>query len=102
VLRGRFPKHVPFVVASATLPEHILDDVRRKLWLSESAKMVAVTNAHPNVALSVRPMQFNNYSTADLHFLIPSGASKVDDIAITLVYCNKQITCEDAVDRLCA
>jgi superfamily II DNA helicase RecQ len=100
VLRGRFPKHVPFVVASATLPEHILDDVRRKLRLSESAKLVRVTNARPNVALSVRPMQFDNYSMADLRFLIPSGASKADDIAITLVYCNKRIACEDAVDRL--
>jgi superfamily II DNA helicase RecQ len=53
VLRGRFSRHVPFVVASATLPEHILDDVRRKLQLSQTAKLVQVTNSRPNVALSV-------------------------------------------------
>ncbi|KAJ7309319.1 hypothetical protein DFH08DRAFT_626502, partial [Mycena albidolilacea] len=27
VLRGRIPSNVPFVAASATLPEYILDDV---------------------------------------------------------------------------
>lgn len=45
-------------------------------------------------------MQFDNYSLADLRFLIPPGALKADDIAITLVYCNQQITCEDAMDKL--
>jgi len=34
LLRGRFPKHIPFVVASATLPDHILDNIRVKLGLS--------------------------------------------------------------------
>jgi superfamily II DNA helicase RecQ len=87
-------------VASATLPEHILDDVRQKLQLSASAKMVQLTNARPNVALSVRSMRFDNYSMADLRFLIPSGASKPDDIDISLVYCNRRTVCEDAVDRL--
>ena len=100
VLRGRFPRHIPFVIASATLPEHILDDVRRKLQLSQSAKLVQVSNARPNVALSVRSMRFDNYSMADLRFVIPLGVSKPEDIPITLIYCNKRITCEDAVDRL--
>jgi superfamily II DNA helicase RecQ len=27
VLRGRFPSNVPFIIASATLPDHILDDI---------------------------------------------------------------------------
>jgi hypothetical protein len=87
-------------VVSETLPEHILDDIWCKLQLSESAKLVEVTNAHPNVALSIRSMQFDNYSMADLCFLIPSGTSEPDDIPITLVYCNKRITCKDAVDQL--
>jgi superfamily II DNA helicase RecQ len=62
--------------------------------------VVQVSNACPNVALSVRLMRFDNYSMADLRFLIPSGALKAEDIGISLVYCNKQITCEDAVDKL--
>jgi superfamily II DNA helicase RecQ len=27
VLCGRFPSNVPFIIASATLPDHILDDI---------------------------------------------------------------------------
>ncbi|KZP19851.1 hypothetical protein FIBSPDRAFT_718080, partial [Athelia psychrophila] len=27
LLRGRFPRHIPFLIASATLPDHILDDI---------------------------------------------------------------------------
>lgn len=54
LLRGRFPRNVPFAIASATLPPHVLDDIRRLLNIATDAKHIAVTNARPNVALSVR------------------------------------------------
>ena len=100
ILRGRFPKNVPIVVASATLPEHILDDIRQKLRLSQTVKMVSVSNARPNIALSVRAMQHSDESKADLRFLIPKDASKPEDIPVTLVYCNQRTAAEDAADRL--
>jgi len=100
VLRGRIPRHVPLIVASATLPDHILDDIRTKLQLSANAKMVRMTNSRPNVALSCRAMKHSQESFADLRFLIPVGATKAEDIDITLVYCNQRIHCEDAVDHL--
>jgi superfamily II DNA helicase RecQ len=56
VLQGWFLSNVPVVVASATLPEHILDDIKWKLRLSTSVQKVSVSNAQPNVALSVRKM----------------------------------------------
>lgn len=101
VLRGRFPKHVPFIVVSATLPDHILDDIRVKLKLSPNARIIRLTNARPNVALSCRPMKHAEKSKADLRFLIPVGATKPEDIDITLVYCNQRVKCEDTVDNLC-
>jgi superfamily II DNA helicase RecQ len=100
LLRGRIPKHVPFIVASATLPDHILDDIQGKLKLSPNAHIVQITNARPNVALSCRSMKHAEKSKADLRFLIPVGATKPEDINITLVYCNQRIKCEDAVDNL--
>jgi superfamily II DNA helicase RecQ len=100
VLRGRLPRHVPFIVASATLPDHILDDIRTKLQLSAKAKVVRMTNARPNVALSCRAMKHPQDSNADLRFLIPTGATKAEQIDISLVYCNQRIHCEDAVDHL--
>lgn len=80
VLRGRFPSNVPFVIASATLPEHILDDIKRKLRLSTSVQKVSMSNAR--------------------RFLIPKDAKEAKDIPITLVYCNQRVTTEDATDHL--
>lgn len=100
VLRGRFPKHVPFMVASATLPDHVLDDIRAKLELSKHVRMVRVSNARPNIALSCRTMKHPEDSKADLRFLIPKDLEKEEDIPITLVYCNQRVKCEDIADSL--
>ncbi|KAK0235251.1 hypothetical protein EDD85DRAFT_922454 [Armillaria nabsnona] len=98
VLRGFFPSNVPFMVSSATLPDHILDDVHVKLGLANDAKTISLTNARPNIALSCRPMKYSEESKADLQFLIPPDATAPDDIDITLVYCNEQLTMEDQCD----
>ncbi|KAF8804758.1 hypothetical protein BYT27DRAFT_7225346 [Phlegmacium glaucopus] len=98
ILRGRIPKNVPFLLASATLPEHVLDDIRLKLQLPKDVKMVRVTNAQPNVALSVRAMQKKEKLLGDLRFLIPPDANKPEDIPITLVYCNQCVVAEEGAD----
>ncbi|KAJ7824960.1 hypothetical protein B0H14DRAFT_2179318, partial [Mycena olivaceomarginata] len=69
VLRGRIPSTVPFVVASATLPPHILDNVCIKLGLAKNATTISLSNARPNVALSCRSMAHSQESRADLQFL---------------------------------
>ncbi|EDR04596.1 uncharacterized protein LACBIDRAFT_304222 [Laccaria bicolor S238N-H82] len=77
VLRGRFPKNVPFVVASATLPHHVLNDVRHKLQLGSDTKMVQLTNARPNVALSVQKMKHSEETKGDIRFLSHQASSAV-------------------------
>ncbi|KAF6745812.1 P-loop containing nucleoside triphosphate hydrolase protein [Ephemerocybe angulata] len=77
VLRGRLPSAIPLLIASATLPTHVLEDVRRKLQLFQDAPIISVTNDRPNVSLSS-----------------PS------DIAQTALYVNQRTTCEDACDVL--
>jgi superfamily II DNA helicase RecQ len=86
VLCGRFPSHIPFVIASATLPEHVLDGIRRKIQLSKDAVYVSVSNARPNVALSFHAMSHSEEWKGDLRFLIPPGAKKIEDLPVTLVY----------------
>ncbi|KAJ7745260.1 P-loop containing nucleoside triphosphate hydrolase protein [Mycena olivaceomarginata] len=71
-LSARVPSNIPFVVASATLPEHVLDDVRLKLGLSKDPARISLTNARPNIALS--------------------------HIPVTLGYCNTRLACEDVCD----
>ncbi|KAJ7808984.1 hypothetical protein B0H14DRAFT_3151768 [Mycena olivaceomarginata] len=100
LLRARVPSNVPFVVASATLPDHVLDDVRLKLGLSKDPARISLTNARPNIALSVRTMQFPEESRADLRFLIPPQASKPEHIPVTLGYCNTRLVCEGACDAV--
>jgi superfamily II DNA helicase RecQ len=91
---------VPFVVGSATLPTHILDDVRVKLGLAKNATVISLSNARPNVALSCHAMAHSEESKADLRFLIDSDTSEPAHIPITLVYCNQRLTTEDACDLL--
>lgn len=96
--RGRLPVNVPIAVASATLPDHVKEDIRTKLKIADNATVIAVTNARPNIALSVRPMKYSDKSKADLRFLIPQGALFATDIPITLVYCNSRTVAEDIAD----
>lgn len=96
--RGRLPINVPIVVASATLPDHIMDDIRSKLQLTQDATVVAVTNARPNVALSVRGMKHSDKSKGDLRFVIPEDALYPKDIPVQLIYCNSRTVVEDIAD----
>ncbi|KAF5332724.1 hypothetical protein D9611_005316 [Ephemerocybe angulata] len=99
-LRGRLPRNVPFLVASATLPDHVLDDIRATLELRGNLVRVAVTNDRPNVALSVRTMKYSDESKGDLRFLLHEGAESMKDIMITAVYCNERLATEDGCDAL--
>ena len=77
-----------------------MDDMRVKLQLDPDAERIAVTNARPNIALSVRPIKHAIKSKADLRFLIPRETRSPNDIPITLVYCNSRTVAEDIVDVL--
>lgn len=100
LLRGRFPGNIPLLAASATLPDHVLDDVCIKLRLTKNIKKISITNKRPNIALSVRGMQHSEESKADLRFLIPPNATNPSDIPITLIYCNQRKITEECVDRM--
>lgn len=62
---------MPFVVASATLPTHVLDNVKKVLNLDPQAAVVWLRNERRNIALSTRVMQFEDVSKADLRFTVP-------------------------------
>ncbi|KAG6906877.1 hypothetical protein DXG01_011523 [Tephrocybe rancida] len=65
---------VPFYVASATLPPHILDNISGILQLRPDAtEKVICSNDHPNIHLVVRPMEHAINTYRDLAFLIPDN-----------------------------
>ena len=59
ILQGHIPKNIPFLLASATLPEHVLDDIRLKLKLPKDVKMVRATNVRPNVVRLSSPIKIS-------------------------------------------
>ncbi|KAJ7107207.1 P-loop containing nucleoside triphosphate hydrolase protein [Mycena crocata] len=100
VLRGRVPASVTFAIASATLPTHVLDKVCAKLKIGKDAVHISMSNARPNIALSVRKIVHPDDTKADLRFLFPPGAAVAADVPISLVYCNTRIETEDSCDQL--
>ncbi|KAF7305411.1 hypothetical protein HMN09_00793500 [Mycena chlorophos] len=99
-VRGLVPSCVPVMPVSATWSADVLDDVMKLLGLPPTTRRIEITNARPNVALSIRQMKFEERSMADLRFLIPVGARKPEDIPITLVYTNERLKAERACERL--
>jgi superfamily II DNA helicase RecQ len=59
-----------------------------------------MSNARPNIALSVRKIVHPDETKADLRFLIPEDAATLADIPVSLVYFNTRIETEDTCDQL--
>lgn len=100
LLRSRLAPGTPIVAASATLPPDVILDIQQKLTLTTDCARVAISNAKPNVALSVCTIKFPEDSFADLVGLIPAGATTRADIPVTLVYVNNRTDAEDIQDVL--
>lgn len=99
-LLGRLPSGVPILVASATLPPEIVADIKTKLKLPHGCKTVSVSNAKPNVALSVRILQHPQGTFADLLALFPLGLTDAADFPQTLIYVNSRQEAEKIQDFL--
>lgn len=66
------PHNIPFYVASATLPPHVLRDVTAILRLRpHNTERIITSNDRPNIHLVVRKMEHAISSYHDLAFLIP-------------------------------
>jgi superfamily II DNA helicase RecQ len=74
-LRYIIPKHIPFYVTSATMPDIVLQDVMNRMKISKDAYFFRQSNDRPNVHISVRELKYPQNSFHDLTFLIPEGCS---------------------------
>lgn len=97
-LRPRFPPGTPILAASATLPTDVILDIQEKLGLPADCARVMLSNAKPNVALSVRRMKHPEDTMADLLCLLPPTAARPSDIPVTLIYVNGRTDAEDIQD----
>ncbi|KII91475.1 hypothetical protein PLICRDRAFT_696510 [Plicaturopsis crispa FD-325 SS-3] len=90
LLRGRLPSGTPALVASATMPPDILDDLVYQLGLPADCARLAFSNAKPNIALSVRIMQHPEADCADLLALMPRDPTGPTDFPQTLIYADSR------------
>lgn len=99
-LRSRLKAGIPVCAASATPPSSVLLDVKAKLGLPTNTVHVAVSNAKPNVALSVRTMKHTEDTFTDIASVIPHGCMSASNIPITLIYVESCQEAEDIKDVL--
>lgn len=70
-LRYLLPRDIPIMATSATLPKHVLDDVRTILRLRTDKTFISRRNCdRSNISLVVRPIRNTYSSFVDLGFLV--------------------------------
>ncbi|KAJ7022236.1 P-loop containing nucleoside triphosphate hydrolase protein [Mycena alexandri] len=103
-LASRLPSGTPILVATATAPrdviKHYIKDILRYLDLPADIAQVQVSNAKLNVSLSVRTLQHEPESYADLITLYPDEFEKPEDFLQTLIYVNGRQEAEKMQDFL--
>jgi superfamily II DNA helicase RecQ len=75
-LRSYVPATIPFLVTSATLPTHILDNVVQKLHVSESRSVfINLGNDCSNITHMVCPMRGAKGDITVLDFIVDEGST---------------------------
>ena len=75
-LRSYVPATVPFLVTSATLPTHILDNVVQKLHISKSRSMfINLGNDCPNITHMVCRIRGSKSDLGALDFVVDAGST---------------------------
>lgn len=78
-LRYLLPARVPFYVASATLPDATVKQIKDVLNLRDAnTKSIMRSNDRPEISISVRGMKYSACSYRDLNFLIPKNFKNGD------------------------
>ncbi|KAF7378268.1 p-loop containing nucleoside triphosphate hydrolase protein [Mycena sanguinolenta] len=99
-LLARLPTGLPVLGASATVPYHVIKHIIANLDLPDDCARVEVSNEKLNVFLSVRILQHEPESMADLIVLFPDNAEGPEDFLQTLIYGNARQEVEKLQDFL--
>ncbi|KAJ7127539.1 P-loop containing nucleoside triphosphate hydrolase protein [Mycena crocata] len=98
ILLGRLPSGLPIIIGSATMPRDVYRDIIEKLRLRVDCARISVSNAKPNVALSVRILRHPQDTFADLMTLFQRDSTGPLGFPQTLVYANSRIEVERIQD----
>ncbi|KAF8806502.1 P-loop containing nucleoside triphosphate hydrolase protein [Phlegmacium glaucopus] len=96
-LRYLIPEHVPFYIASATLPLPILLDIIDILQLRiDKTEQILRSNDRPEISLMVRCLVYPANKFQDLWFLIPDSFKEGDTLDPFLVFFDGKKEAENA------
>ncbi|KAJ6552521.1 P-loop containing nucleoside triphosphate hydrolase protein [Mycena sp. CBHHK59/15] len=99
-LAARLPTGLPILAASATMLRDVIRNILHHLGLPADCARVQVSNEKLNVSLSVRIMQNELDSYADLLSLFPKDPQGPEDFLQTLIYTNGRLDAEKIQDFL--
>jgi superfamily II DNA helicase RecQ len=89
-LRARLPPGLPILIASATTPPLVKNDIVNKLGIINDYQNIDVSNQKMNVALSLRVLQHPQGTHADLLTIFTSTINKLEDFPQTIIYVNSR------------
>ncbi|KAA1479219.1 P-loop containing nucleoside triphosphate hydrolase protein [Dentipellis sp. KUC8613] len=86
-LRHILPRNVPYLVTSATLDDHAVDEIVSVLQLQKD-RLIQFRNSNdrPNIHITVRKLVYSMSSYLDLNFLIPVDWKEGDNVPKFLVF----------------
>ncbi|KAJ6613186.1 P-loop containing nucleoside triphosphate hydrolase protein [Mycena sp. CBHHK59/15] len=99
-LVGRLPTGLPILGATATAPIDVIKDILANLGLPEDCARVQVSNEKLNVSLSVRILQHEPDSFADLLLLFNDDRDGPVDFPQSVIYANSRQEVEKIQDFL--
>ncbi|KAF7796580.1 hypothetical protein EIP86_007761, partial [Pleurotus ostreatoroseus] len=102
-LRNIIPRHIPYLIPSATLPPHVRRDVMDILQVQhEHTEYILRSNDRPNIHITVRKIRYPLVSFKDLDFLIPDGwdPGKGGKLPKFLVFFDRKADAIAAADHL--
>ena len=82
LLRRLIDKRVPWLGCSTTLDLVMLTEVRDLCRFDPAVRIQHTSINRPDIALSIRPMQYAIKSYRDLEFLIDPVKKKVNELAL--------------------
>ncbi|PPQ97754.1 hypothetical protein CVT26_001802 [Gymnopilus dilepis] len=100
-LRWLVPRHVCFHAVSATMPEHILNDVRAKLQMRfDRTTIIRCSNDRPNIYIMVEEMKYPASSAKDLERILRLQVCNVTPPPKFMIFANKRKETESIVEKL--
>lgn len=93
-IRNFLPRSVPFMALSATLPPHVLTEVRKSLSMSRDTLVINLGNNRPNIKQEVIRMKGTKKNCNDVvNEALPDPVQAGTTLPKKMIFCNTREQC---------